>query len=295
MAPLVPPPPVITLEEAKAIEKKLLGLSGDKAVLRKSVSRTGSLNGLIHGDPKPEVKKFSGKSFVEWAVSEKVAADPDHAVKVGQALLEHRLAHHITDDAEFENSSHQYYVFLSQETIEAKMFHAALGQYIAQPETYHQGKLELKSKTLFGNERWTPVYAVLDEKTANPRMVHLFKSSSAASPPIASYAIEDCMCSLEECMDCKTDWYCFTLVAKKRQTGKDTTLVMCANHSKRLEGWLAALMDAGVEFTKEEEGDDLKNIKSIFELSARKINSQEIIPLSIFKGKVCLVVNVASK
>jgi hypothetical protein len=295
MAPLVAPPPVITLEEAKAIEKKLLGLSEDKAVLRKSVSTRNYFVGLILGnDPNPEVKKFSGQSLVEWAVAEKVATDTDHAVKVGQALLEHRLAHHITDDAEFENSPDQYYVFISQETVQAKMYHTALGKYIAQPELYYQGKLELKSTTLFGFEQWTPVYAVLDEKSASPRMVHLFKSFSAASAPISSYAIEDCI-SLQECMDCKIDCYCFTLVAKKRQTGKDTTLVMCANHSKRLEGWLAALMDAGVEFTKEEEGNDLKNIKSIFELSARKINSQEIIPLSIFKGKVCLVVNVASK
>ena len=96
-------------------------------------------------------------------------------------------------------------------------------------------------------------------------------------------------------MDCKTDWYCFTLTAKKQTTGKDSTVVMCANHSKRLEGWLSALMEAGVSFTKEDEGADLSKVKSIFELSARKINSQEIIPLSVFKGKVCLVVNVASK
>lgn len=293
MAPLVPPPPVIDLEEAKAIEKKLLGLSEEKAVLKKQGSR--SLISLIVNDHRSEVKKFSGHAFVEWAIHEGIAKDAEHAVKVGQALLEHRLAHHITDDAEFENSPDQYYAFISQETIEARMMHSALGQYISKPEIFHQGNLELRSKGIFGTEKWTHVYAVLDDASASPRMIHLFKRSSAASAPIESYAVEECMCSLEECMDCKTDWYCFTLKAKKRASGKESTIVMCANHSKRLEGWLSALMDAGVEFTKEDEGADLSKVNSIFELSARKLNSNEIIPLSRFKGNVCLVVNVASK
>jgi hypothetical protein len=293
MAPLVPPPPVIDMDEARSIEKKLLQLPEEKAVLKKQGSR--NLLGLFANDPRAEVKKFTGKQFVDWALAEKIATDEAHAVKVGQALLEHRIAHHITDDADFENDPQQFYAFISQETIEAKMMHSALGQYIAKPEIFHQGNLELRSKGLFGNEKWTHVYAVLDDPAASPRMIHLFKRSSAASPPIESYAVEECMCSLEECMDCKTDWYCFTLKAKKRQSGKESTIVMCANHSKRLEGWLSALMEAGVEFTKEEEGEDLSKVKSIFELSARRLGTNEIIPLSRFQGKVCLVVNVASK
>jgi hypothetical protein len=291
MAPLVPPPPVITLEEAKAIEKKLTSSDDkEKPVLKKQGSR-GLLS--IFAD-KSDVKRFSGKDFVEWAIHEKIAKDAEHAVKVGQALLEHRLAHHVTDDAEFENSPDLHYTFISQEPIEVKMMHAALGQYIAKPEIFHQGNLEMRSKTLFGSERWIHVYAVLDDAGSSPRMIHLFKRFSAASGPIESYAIEDCLCSMEECLDCKTDWYCFSLIAKKRSTGKDAHIVMCANHSKRLEGWLSALMEAGVQFTKEDPGEDVSKITSLFELSARKINSQEIVPFSQFKGKVCLVANVAS-
>jgi hypothetical protein len=294
MAPLVPPPPVISLEEAKEIEKKLCGSTESaKTVLKKQPSR--SLLGFLTADGRSEVKRFSGKQFVEWALHEKVANNVEHAVKVGQALLEHRLAHHVTDDAEFENDANQFYTFISEETVEVKMLHAALGEYISKPEQYHQGNLELRSKTLFGSEKWIHVYAVLDDASVKPRQIHLYKRFSAASPPFESYAVQDCTCTVEECMDCKTDWYCFTLTAKKQTTGKDSTVVMCANHSKRLEGWLSALMEAGVSFTKEDEGADLSKVKSIFELSARKINSQEIIPLSVFKGKVCLVVNVASK
>jgi len=175
------------------------------------------------------------------------------------------------------------------------MLHAALGQYIAKPEIFHQGKLELRSKTLFGSETWTPVYAVLDDVASKPRMIHFFKRYSAASRPFESFAIEECMCHLEECLECKTDWYCFHLRAKKRGHAKETNMVLCADHSKRLEGWLQTLMDAGVAFTKEEQGTDLSHVKSIFELSARRINSDEIVPLSKYQGKVCLVTNVASK
>ena len=296
MAPLVPPPPVIDLEAAKAIEKKLESMPEEKAILRKHGSTArGTLTALFTGDKVNDAKKFSGKAFVDWAIEVKISPDAEHATKVGQALLEHRLAHHVTDDADFENSPDQFYSFISRETIEKKMFHSALGQFIAKPDIFHQGNLELKAKSLFGSEKWIPVFAVLDDPSASPRMLHLFKRASAASPPIESYAVEECMCSLEECMDCKTDWYCFTLKAKKRATGKDSTIVMCANHSKRLEGWLSALMEAGVEFTKEEEGADLSKVKSIFELSARRLNTQEMVPLSQFQGKVCLVVNVASK
>lgn len=285
---------------------------------------------LYHDDGK---KTFTGHEFINWLIREGLAreflmkskaaaaaaaaaasAKPDakpptsslasgmddlselreFGRKMGQALLEHRLAHHITDDADFLDSPNHQYIFLSQEPIEVRMLHSALGQFIAKPEIFHQGNLELKSRTLFGGETWTHVYAVLDDASAKPRMLHFFKRKSAASKPIASYAVEECMCSLEECLDCKTDWYCFQLKVQKH-SGKDIFLTLCADHSKRQEGWMEALMNAGVEYIKEEEGTDLSAVKSIFELSAKKLNSDEIIPLSNFKGKVCLVTNVASK
>lgn len=176
------------------------------------------------------------------------------------------------------------------------MFHSALGVYISKPEVFHQGMLELKSKTFFGYEKWIQCYAVLDDPSSKPRLMHLFKRASAASPPMMSFAIEDCVCSLSECQDCKTDWYCFNLKAKKiTGSHKETDLVLCANHSKRQEGWLEALMKAGIAFEKDDEGIDVSKIKSIFDLSARRLNSTEVVKLDKFRGKVCLVVNVASK
>jgi hypothetical protein len=266
-------------------------------------------------------------------------------VKAGQSLLDHRIAHHVTDDLDFEPTADALYAFIAQESFEVKAAHAALSQIIAKPDVFYQGKLELRSRSFFGRESWEKCYAVLDGPLEKPRMIHFFKRYSAASPPFASYIIEDCMCTLEECSECKTDYYCFTLKAFKANAGgtsgavlaassssstllgggggsqrhllgssssssiggsirnllsgnstpREVALTLCADHSKRQEGWLQALMDAGIKFEKDEEGDDVAIAKSIFQFSARKLNSQEIVPLSIYQGKVCLVVNVASK
>ena len=289
MAPLVPPPPVLTLEEAKEIQRKF----SETPFLRQ---RNNSLvRNFLNSASNAEVKKFSGSDFVRWAVAEKHAKDEDDAVKMGQALLEHRLAHHVSDDYDFVNEKGVYFSFIAHETIEAKMLHSALQTFIDKPEEFHQGTLQMKGSTFFGAEKWTTQYVVLDEPQAKPRQLHFFKRRSAASAPVESFAIDECVCTLEECMDCKTDWYCFNLKAKKRSTGKEQIMTLCADHSKRLEGWLEALMSAGVEFTKEEDVKDSSEIHSLFELSARKINSEEIVPFSSFQGKVCLVVNVASK
>ena len=318
MAPLVPPPPALDLEQARAVEAAAtVPPTGKRALLGK------------------DKRVFSGREFVEWVAQfPHWAKDAEAAVKAGQALLEHRLAHHVTDDADFEPTEAQKYAFISTESFEVKAAHAALSQMIAQPGLYHQGKLKYRSSraSFFSGDKWEACYGVLDPVGTVPRCLHLFKRFSAASPPFASYAIEDCMCSMQECANCLTDWYCFTLVARRElqpqmsaaaaaappgpgslssmslggsiralfaphpTSSRDgsVTVTLCADHSKRQEGWLQALMDAGVAFEKE----DLSSVsaaRSIFDFSARALNSQELVPLSKYKGQVCLVVNVASK
>jgi len=221
-------------------------------------------------------------------------SDEKRAVAMGKALLDHRLAHHVTDDYEFENSATKYYSFIQDENADVQTTHKILSSLISLPNVYHQGKLEIRSQTLFGSEYWRSCYGVLDEPGTKPRRMHLYKRQSAAGLPIAQYAIEDCVCSLSECLDCKSGHYCFTLRARKGNAKDEAPITLCADHSKKQEGWLAALMEAGVRFEKEDAG-DVANIKSIFELSARKLVTHEEIPLSQYKGQVCLVVNVASK
>jgi len=216
------------------------------------------------------------------------------AIQVGQALLEYRIIHHLTDDAEFENSKTTLYTFVEHESEQAKKYHAILGGYVADPHKYHQGTVNLKGNSFFG-EKWINAYAILDDPTTKPRMLRLYKRKHAASPPFAEFAIEECLCSMMECADCKLGWYCFTLHVRKGVTHRNVSITLCTDHSKKQESWLEALMQAGVEFEKEDVGKDLSNIKSIFELSAKGLNTDEIIPLSKYRPQVCLVVNVASK
>jgi len=243
----------------------------------------------------PEFKKkhdFTAKQYNDKSQEEK---DVMFAVQIGQALLDHRLAHHVTDDAEFENSPEKLYTFIAHESEAAKAHHAALSKLIAQPDKYHQSSVNVRGTTFWGGEKWINAYAVLDDADASPRMLRMYKRRSAASPAFVQYAVEDCACSMVECQDCLTNWYCFTLNARKGKSQKNIDVTICTDHSKKQEAWLEALMKAGVEFEKEEAGADLANVKSIFELSAKALNSDEIVPLSRFQGKVCLVVNVASK
>jgi len=304
MAPLVPPPPVVTLDEALAIVK-----AAHVASVVRQTSSFDLMASLVRLRLVfTEKQEFSGAEFVAWILREKdlmapvvLRRDPAkfvseeaEAVAVGQALLDHRLAHHATDDYEFENSASRMYSFIQDESPEVQKLHADLSAKIENP-AFHKGKLEMRVFSILGWENWRHCFAVLDDKEAKPRMLQLYKRQSAASLPFASYAVEDCMCSLVECMDCKTDWYCFTLKAKKKGASHEEKITLCADHSKRQEGWLHALMEAGVQFVKDDEWADLANVKSIFELSARKLKTHEAISLDTFKGKVCVVVNISSK
>jgi hypothetical protein len=319
MAPAVPPPPVLSLEEAMALVIEARAAASSSSARRSGVVRQKSVPNIVESIRTLSLvmttqRYFTGSSFVEWILANPELAlpvreredaakltgtareqDEKRAVQMGQALLDHRLAHHISDDYEFENSGSRSYVFIEDETYETRATHKVLSAIVALPALFHQGKLEIRSQTLFGSEAWRDCYGVLDDPSSKPRTLHLYKRQSAAGAPFAEYALEDCMCSLVECMDCRAGHYCFTLKARKGMSSNEVSITLCADHSKKQEGWLAALMDAGVQFQKEEEGDDLKLIKSVFQLSARKLRTHESVPLSTFQGKVCLVVNVASK
>jgi len=91
---------------------------------------------------------------------------------------------------------------------------------------------------------------------------------------------------LAECA-CKTGSYCFTL----NEGGKGRQHVCCAKKSVEQEGWIDSLIQCGV-FFKEEEFH--VNASSIFEFSAKDIDGNEV-TLDKYKGKVCIVTNVASE
>ena len=220
-------------------------------------------------------------------------------VAIGQALLDFRLAHAVNDDFEFSASPAVSFVFIEDEPAEVRAEHANLTRLLAKPMN-HSGMLEMKTSTTLGREAWKPVFALLD---VGAKALHVYKRQSAVGPALASYSLGSHSPAVVEC-DCKSDSYCFTLTVHRLATGdggsgaaaggREETLTLCADHSKKQEAWLQALIDAGVKFTKDEAGADIGNVKSIFELETRALVTHAPVPLSHYEGKVCLVVNISS-
>jgi len=251
-----------------------------------TLEESQELENLMLGN-KEYASQFSNTAFSGWTFKDFVDAlgakyESKDVMKIGQALLEHRVMHNVDDSGDFTLSGK--YRLISQETDQIQALHMTLGSLISQAK--FQGQVIAKSSWLFGliNSE-TPAYAVL-----NASKLLLFRSLSAASEPFLEYLVSD-MVEMKECPDCKQDWYCFEVKMRK-----GNTLTLCADHSKRQEGWMSALGDLGVNLKKIYEAGDEEIDKhiSLFEFSARRLNSKEVVNFSDFKGKVCLVVNVSS-
>ena len=247
MAPLNPPPPALTLEEAVQLENTLVS------------------------DKRFADRQFRGADLATFLEKHSVKYEGKSAVQVGQALMEHRLLHHISDDSEFDLDGE--FRLISQETSVTQTRHAAFNESVKNA-VFH-GKIMFETKHLFGLlNSFAPAYGILTSKT-----LYIFKRLSAASDPITEYPVSQ-MSQVKECIDCKADWYCLSI---KMKQGYSVTI--CADHSKRQEGWMSALTNLGLDFAKiyDEGSSGVGNMTSLFELSARRLNSKEVVPFSTFK------------
>jgi len=132
----------------------------------------------------------------------------------------------------------------------------------------------------------------MKKKTKDSGVLYAYKYRSAPTPFLA-LRIQSCNCGMTECYECLPGSYCFTLSTNKLESKKKTEFTLCAKNSKQMEAWLYTLQAGGMDFAKLDEGE--VKADSLFELSGRELITNEVVPLSKFKGKVCLVVNVSSK
>lgn len=224
---------------------------------------------------------FYADDFIEWALKQGLATDERRAKEIGQSLLDHRRAHHVTDDFDFERG--KQYALLAHESDQAKQLHSELGKLIQDSSKFSQGHLSWKQQNN-SNNTWLDVYGVLRENNT----LELYKRRSAASLPVFTMdGIDIC----EETTNCKPDWYCFTM--HSTSTGKSTTV--CADHSSKQEQWLQQLVDRGVRFQSSSSAAEQSSThQSLFDFEARKLDSSQVVKLSKYQGRVCVVVNVAS-
>jgi hypothetical protein len=90
-----------------------------------------------------------------------------------------------------------------------------------------------------------------------------------------------------ECGECKSGSYCFVLLGSDGKTH-----ALCAARSKDQEAWIQALVNAGAHFLEDQVVADVTE-QSLYEFKTLDIRKNEVV-LDEYKGKVCLVVNVAS-
>lgn len=132
-----------------------------------------------------------------------------------------------------------------------------------------------------GGVFWSDRFMALNK---SEKKIYIF-SNEKATRPSAIVDLTLCKILVAECA-CKTGWYCWTIVdeaTKKKHS-------CCVTQSKDQISWLDNITKCGAQF---EEEDINTGGTSIFDFTAKDIDGNEV-PLSKYKGKVCIVTNVAS-
>ena len=185
------------------------------------------------------------------------------------------LLHHVTDDHDFKNEDLLYRFRADDPSPNAGFSVAGLtiGCNVSKKGTVH-----VKAH-IFG---WREMYAVMRADTST---FYLFENERS-SHPARVIEVPQCMAQVEEQDSAKKGHYGFVV------TSYGQKVQLCTLRSKDQEEWLEAFMSAGAKF-EEDKGTKKVEEKSVFEYSCKDIEGKER-SLSEWKGKVLLIVNVAS-
>jgi len=132
-----------------------------------------------------------------------------------------------------------------------------------------------------GNVFWGDRFMALNQ---TEKKLYIFNSDKSQRPnhvvdlTLAKIVVAECAC--------KTGWYCWTIVdgaSKKKHS-------CCTTHSKDQIAWLDNITKSGGTF---EEEDIKSGGSSIFDFSGIDIDGNNV-DFSKFRGKVCIVTNIAS-
>lgn len=320
-----PTPPGFNKEAAKAAEASSMGvqeLSGDEHMMKIQTrlskleatrlandmrsATTGADGAMLISTQSYHLvaykSVFEGAALVAFLVANLGLAKED-AVAAGQSLLDHRLAHHVTNEHPFKDG-HFYYRFYADESV-AVQLEAQETDAILRTGSLLSGMLEIKSSTWYGAEKWNKQFCVLERAgqhgdDSTPSALRVYNRYSASAPS-RRLRVTDCACSMQECTECRSGMYCFVLRADVEDSGSSGKrhshiISLCAANSKQQMAWLGALTELGVEMEKENFVLP-PGTTALHQLSARRILAPagEESPLDEFKGQVSLVVNVATE
>ena len=136
----------------------------------------------------------------------------------------------------------------------------------------------LKKGKLFWNKRFLVV------KQDEGKLFY-FKSNLAPAPEFV-VELGDGVSVREEPARVKKHHYSFSVFSP------NSALTFACKTSSSQEEWISALVEAGIDMAEESKDGYVET--SIYDFTCKDIDGNDL-ALSYFKGKVCLIVNVASK
>jgi glutathione peroxidase len=236
---------------------------------------------------------FSGKNFIKWLMSINQSHTIESAVEIGQSMLNNRIAHQINDESIFKNENIFYKFYIDEPTKlqkESELYDSILSKSIL----YGYVKIQIKN-SIFGHH-FNDAFMMLTKNSSSNDVdtgcLYLYRSTSAMTP-FAIFKVQNCICTMKEKPNCLKDWYCFTIHSNEMISKKNNEITISTKNSKQMETWMSHLQEGGIEFSKMDEGDI--QVDTIFDLQGNDLDTNEIIPFSTYRGKVCLIVNVSSK
>ena len=163
-------------------------------------------------------------------------------------------------------------------------------------------------------ESWTECYGVVADGVLS---LHVYRG---APLPFRQVVLRSGGCAIDvaELEDCRTGHYCFRLTPpppsecgdclgeasaadQARLTAEGGAVTLCAVSSHEQLIWLQALVKSGARYVDEPAGGaattskDPRKAASLYEFSAKDLDTAAEVDLERYRGDVCLVVNVASK
>jgi len=215
---------------------------------------------------------FTGAELVSWLVAKKISATRPEAEKIGLDLQKYDFIHHIKDKYDFSDSQNLYRFRADDK----KVTTASVAE-ISLSCGAKSGYL-LKSGQLLWNKR----YCVLrpDEQTL------YYFNTKLDSEPRNKIKLNGAVCSIAAEREIKSGTFGFTILSE------GVKHILCCADKKDQEDWIELISSCGAEV---QETFDPSIIKaSLFEYKAFDIHKQ-LVDMTRYTGKVCLVVNVASQ
>eukprot|EP01116_Phalansterium_solitarium_P017077 TRINITY_DN4122_c0_g1_i1.p1 TRINITY_DN4122_c0_g1~~TRINITY_DN4122_c0_g1_i1.p1 ORF type:complete len:425 (-),score=132.22 TRINITY_DN4122_c0_g1_i1:104-1378(-) len=212
-----------------------------------------------------------GCELVDWFVSSGASNARLDAVRLGQSLVDENLLHHVYLDLPFQDGP-EFYRFRDDEDP------ATLSCAIALRSCSKAGMLSVK-----GALGWHQRFCLVN---SDNHLFYIYESDSSFHPKhVVDLSSTDT--TVDDCLDARHHGSrCLTLASPTAGSH-----VYASDSDEHTDDWIRSLVLAGAKYKNE---DKLLHVaKSIFEFAATDIDGQEV-SLERYRGRVCLIVNVAS-